>query len=226
MRGRSLDSSGSECGRMADRCECGNEPSGSLKCGGISWLAEALLRSQAGRCSVELITCKSENVRLPVLYIFMVYFCNNFTITDVVEHLQSDFLPLSYSHYISVCRMKCVVILPRCRYVTAFRVLVPSGVASIATCCCLALGREMKLDKNYQVRTCRSNNLKTSEQKYRYLFNLWFIGRWNTKYYSGYPVKDNEIVGTCVSCMGEMTGFCAETGRKMIIWQTLVQMGG
>ena len=42
----------------------------------------------------------------------------------------------------------------------AFRVLVLSGVPSIAMFRCVALGREMKLDKDYQVSTCRSNNLK------------------------------------------------------------------
>jgi hypothetical protein len=64
----------------------------------------------------------------------------------------------------------CFVVQQRGGRVRAFRVLSLSGVASIATCRCLALGREMKLDKNYQVNTCRSNNLKTSEHKYRYLF--------------------------------------------------------
>jgi hypothetical protein len=57
----------------------------------------------------------------------------------------------------------------------AFRVLVLSGVPSIAMCRCVALGREMKLDKDYQVSACRSNNLKTSEHKFilhTYLFIL------------------------------------------------------
>jgi hypothetical protein len=31
--GYGLNLSGSELGRVADSCECGNEPSGSIKCG-------------------------------------------------------------------------------------------------------------------------------------------------------------------------------------------------
>ena len=31
---------------MADICDCGNEQSGSVKCGGISFLAEDLLVSE------------------------------------------------------------------------------------------------------------------------------------------------------------------------------------
>ena len=38
---------------MAGTGECGNEPSGSVKCGGISWLAGNQLASQEGLCSME-----------------------------------------------------------------------------------------------------------------------------------------------------------------------------
>jgi hypothetical protein len=38
---------------MVSCCECGNEPSGSIKFVGISWLAEGLLGSQEGLCLVE-----------------------------------------------------------------------------------------------------------------------------------------------------------------------------
>jgi len=33
MWGHRLDLSGSGYGQVADTCECGNEPSGSIKCG-------------------------------------------------------------------------------------------------------------------------------------------------------------------------------------------------
>jgi hypothetical protein len=36
-------------------CEGGNEPSGSIKCGGISSLAAELLSSQKGLCSIDLV---------------------------------------------------------------------------------------------------------------------------------------------------------------------------
>ena len=38
---------------MADCCECGNEPSLSIKMRGISRLAEDLLASQGGPCCME-----------------------------------------------------------------------------------------------------------------------------------------------------------------------------
>ena len=38
---------------MAGTCECGNEPSGSIKCGEFLDLAENLLAFQGGRCSME-----------------------------------------------------------------------------------------------------------------------------------------------------------------------------
>ena len=41
---------------MAGCCECGNEPSGSVKCGKFLELVEALLASQEGLCSVELVS--------------------------------------------------------------------------------------------------------------------------------------------------------------------------
>jgi hypothetical protein len=47
-----LDRAGSGYGQMAGTCECGNEPSGSVKCG-ISWLAENQLASQEVLCYME-----------------------------------------------------------------------------------------------------------------------------------------------------------------------------
>jgi hypothetical protein len=41
-------------GQVTGTCECGNEPLGSIKCGGISWLAEDLSAFQEGLCSMEL----------------------------------------------------------------------------------------------------------------------------------------------------------------------------
>jgi hypothetical protein len=38
---------------VAGTCECGNEPSGSIKCGGIAGLSAHRLASQEGLCSVE-----------------------------------------------------------------------------------------------------------------------------------------------------------------------------
>ena len=38
---------------MEGTCECGNEPSGSIKLLGISGQAENLLASQEGLCSLE-----------------------------------------------------------------------------------------------------------------------------------------------------------------------------
>ena len=38
---------------MTDACECGNEPSGSIKMRGISGLAANQLASQEGRCTME-----------------------------------------------------------------------------------------------------------------------------------------------------------------------------
>jgi hypothetical protein len=40
---------------VAGVCECPNETSGSIKCGGISWLAEKLLPSQEGLYSMESV---------------------------------------------------------------------------------------------------------------------------------------------------------------------------
>ena len=38
MWGYGLDRTGSGQGKMADICDCGNEPSGSIKCGEFDWL--------------------------------------------------------------------------------------------------------------------------------------------------------------------------------------------
>ena len=38
---------------MVGACDCGNETSGSIKCGGISCLAENRLVSKEGLCSME-----------------------------------------------------------------------------------------------------------------------------------------------------------------------------
>ena len=46
MRGHRTDWSGSGDGQVAAPCECGNEPSGSNKMQGISWLAKDMLASQ------------------------------------------------------------------------------------------------------------------------------------------------------------------------------------
>ena len=48
-----LDRAGSGYGQMAGTCDCGNELSGSIKRGGISWRAENLLASQEGLYSME-----------------------------------------------------------------------------------------------------------------------------------------------------------------------------
>ena len=40
---------------MAGACQCGNEPSGSIKCGEFLGLAANRLVSQEGLCSMELI---------------------------------------------------------------------------------------------------------------------------------------------------------------------------
>ena len=46
----------SEQGQVASPCECGYEPSGPQKWGGISSLAENLLSSQTGLWSTDLVT--------------------------------------------------------------------------------------------------------------------------------------------------------------------------
>ena len=50
---------------MAGSCECGNEPSGSIKCGEFVGVAEDLLASQGGLCSKELVSyvrvCREES---------------------------------------------------------------------------------------------------------------------------------------------------------------------
>ena len=52
--GHGLDRSGSGYGQVSGSCKCGNEPTGSIKCGEISSVAENLLASQEGLCSREL----------------------------------------------------------------------------------------------------------------------------------------------------------------------------
>ena len=51
--GHGLDRSGSGQRQVAGCCECGDEPSGSIKCWEISCLAEDLLASKQGMYSVE-----------------------------------------------------------------------------------------------------------------------------------------------------------------------------
>ena len=53
MRTHEVDWSGLGNGRVAVCCEWGNEPSTSIKYGLSSWIAENLLASQEGLCSVE-----------------------------------------------------------------------------------------------------------------------------------------------------------------------------
>jgi len=55
---------------VAGTCECGNEPSNSMKCGGISWLDENRLASQEGLCPmVELVEeVRTLRERATVLY--------------------------------------------------------------------------------------------------------------------------------------------------------------
>ena len=48
-----LDWAGPGQGQVADACECGNEPSGSIKKRGISLLAANWLASQEGFCTME-----------------------------------------------------------------------------------------------------------------------------------------------------------------------------
>jgi hypothetical protein len=56
--GHKLDGSGSGQRQVAGCCECGNEPSSFIKLvgGGGSRLAEKLLASQEGLCSMELVS--------------------------------------------------------------------------------------------------------------------------------------------------------------------------
>jgi len=51
MWGYGLDRAGSAWGQLAGTRECGSKPSGSIKCGEISWLAENRLASQEALCS-------------------------------------------------------------------------------------------------------------------------------------------------------------------------------
>jgi hypothetical protein len=55
-RGHGLDRSGAGQGQVVGSCECGNEPSGSRKIRGISWLTEDLLTCQEGLCYMDLVT--------------------------------------------------------------------------------------------------------------------------------------------------------------------------
>jgi hypothetical protein len=56
-----LNSCGAGPGPVAGGCEHGNEPSGFPKGWGISWLAERMLASQQGFCSMELRTMYSRD---------------------------------------------------------------------------------------------------------------------------------------------------------------------
>ena len=47
-----LDLAGPGQGQVADACECGNEPSGSVKCGNLLTSCNQLA-SQEGLCSME-----------------------------------------------------------------------------------------------------------------------------------------------------------------------------
>ena len=48
-----VDLAGPVQGQVADACECGNEPSGSIKMRGISLLAANQSASQEGLCTTE-----------------------------------------------------------------------------------------------------------------------------------------------------------------------------
>jgi len=52
---RGMDSCGSRCGQVRCFCVHGNERSVAIKCRKFSWLVEAVLTSQEGLCSVEVI---------------------------------------------------------------------------------------------------------------------------------------------------------------------------
>ena len=54
--GHGLDRTGLGSGQVAGCCECGDEPSGSTKVRGIPWLAEHLLFSEEGLCSMNLVS--------------------------------------------------------------------------------------------------------------------------------------------------------------------------
>jgi hypothetical protein len=49
---------------VAGTYERGNEPPGSIKCGGISGLAEKLSASQEGLCSMQLISVMPVNTSM------------------------------------------------------------------------------------------------------------------------------------------------------------------
>ena len=54
MWGYGVDQAGSGQGQVADTCDCGNEPSGSMKFGEfLDCLAENRLTSEEGICSME-----------------------------------------------------------------------------------------------------------------------------------------------------------------------------
>jgi hypothetical protein len=54
--GHGLDRSGLGYGQVAGTCECGNVPSGSIKCGQFPDLTENRLASKEGLCSVEYVS--------------------------------------------------------------------------------------------------------------------------------------------------------------------------
>ena len=51
--GDGLDRAGKGQGQVAGTCECGNEPSGSAKCGGFLDQLKNQLASQEGLCCME-----------------------------------------------------------------------------------------------------------------------------------------------------------------------------
>jgi hypothetical protein len=67
--------------QVASSFECGNETSGSVKCGGISWVAGDLSASWEGLCSMELFTmsksqyisCDSWSFSLYLYYTYIFY---------------------------------------------------------------------------------------------------------------------------------------------------------
>jgi hypothetical protein len=59
---------------VAESCEHGNEPSGSIKRQGISWLAELLLASQVGLCSIEFVYWNVLRGKLHTFFLSVSYY--------------------------------------------------------------------------------------------------------------------------------------------------------
>ena len=57
MKKHGMDWSGSEYGQVAGSFYYGNDRSGYIKSGGISWQAEGLLASQEGLCCMDVVVC-------------------------------------------------------------------------------------------------------------------------------------------------------------------------